>query len=68
MELSKPLFSKQNLGLHGLRAGGASTCATNKVSDRMISKHGRWISEKARDGYIRPTLEEQLEVTKSLGL
>ena len=68
LELTKPLFPKQNLGLHGLRAGGASTCATNKVSDRMISKHGRWISEKARDRYIRPTLEEQLEVTKNLGL
>ena len=68
LELASPLFPSHNLGLHGLRAGGASACASNKVSDRMISKHGRWISEKARDGYIHPTLKEHLEVTKSLGL
>ena len=68
LEFTKPLFPRCNLGLHGLRAGGASMCATNNISDRLISKHGRWISDKARDGYIRPTLSEKLMVTKKLGL
>ena len=55
-------------GLHSLRSGGASAAANNGVSDRMISKHGRWKSEKGRNTYIKDNLEKRLEVTQSLGL
>ena len=68
LKFTKSLFPGHNLGLHGLRAGGASMSASNNTSDRLISKHGRWLSEKARDGYIRPTLNEKLFVTRNLGL
>ena len=53
---------------HSLRAGGASSAAENGVPDRMISKHGRWKSEGARNGYIRDSLENRLSVTQNLGL
>ena len=68
LKFTEPIFPGHNLGLHGLRAGGASTSSSNNVHDRLISKHGRWRSDKARDGYIRPTLQEKLFVTKNLGL
>ncbi|XP_066915915.1 integrase/recombinase xerD homolog [Clytia hemisphaerica] len=55
-------------GLHGLRSGGASAAANNGVSDRLISKHGRWKSEKARDGYIKDSMATRMSISKSLGL
>ena len=51
LELAQPLFPDTSLGLHGLRAGDASLAAENNVSDRLISKLGRWSFERARDGY-----------------
>ena len=39
--------------LHSIRAGGASAAANNGVKDRMFKRHGRWISDSAKDGYIK---------------
>ena len=55
-------------GLHSLRSGGASAAANSGVPDRMISKHGRWKSEKGRNTYIKDSLEKRLIVSQSLGL
>ena len=38
-------------GLHSLRIGGASAAANKDLPDRVIKKHGRWKSEKAKDTY-----------------
>ena len=57
-----------NISPHSLRAGGASSAAENGVPDRMISKHGRWKSEGARNGYIKDSVENRLSVSKNLGL
>ena len=57
-----------NISPHSLRAGGASSAAENGISDRIISKHGRWKSENARNGYIKDSLPNRLSVTKNLGL
>ena len=61
-------FPNVNLGLHSMRSGGASAAAKHNVSDRLISKHGRWASVKSRDGYIKDSVENRLHVTKNLGL
>lgn len=58
----------KNFGLHSLRAGGASAAAENGVPDRLISKHGRWKSERARNGYIHDTVFNRNRVSQSLGL
>ena len=58
----------KNLSTHSLRAGGASEAACNKVSDRLISKHGRWKSTRARNGYIKDNLQNRLSITRNLGL
>ena len=53
-------------GLHSLRSGGASLAAYNGVSDRLFKRHGRWKSDRAKDGYIKDRLESLLSATKNL--
>ena len=55
-------------GLHSLRAGGASAAANAGIPDRWFKWHGRWLSENAKDGYIKDKLEDRLRVTRNLGL
>ena len=38
-------------GLHILRSGGASAASNALVPSHLISKHGRWSSDKARNAY-----------------
>lgn len=57
-----------NLGLHSLRAGGASAAANAGIRDRYFKRHGRWKSENAKDGYVADSLEARLSVSRSLGL
>ena len=53
---------------HSLRAGGASMAIQNGISERPVSKHERWRSERARNGYILDSKESRLCVTRALGL
>ena len=55
-------------GLHSLRAGGATVAANLGVKDRLFKKHGRWKSEKVKDGYVHESIQVKLTVTKNLGL
>ena len=55
-------------GLHSLRIGGASAVANNDLPDRVIKKHGRWKSEKAKDTYCREDIQHQLLVTLNIGI
>ena len=54
--------------LHSLRSGGASAAANAGVPDRWFKRHGRWLSENAKDGYVKDKLEDRFSVTRSLGL
>lgn len=57
------------LGIHSLRASGASVAANAEgVTDRCLKRHGRWKSETAKDGYIEDSLEKKLFITKQLKL
>ena len=44
--ISEITATPENFGLHSLRSGGASAAASNSISNRLISKQGRWSSEK----------------------
>ena len=55
-------------GFHSLRSGGATSAANNGVKDRLFKRHGRWSSDKAKDGYIKDSLLERLHVSQCLGL
>ena len=58
----------KRFGLHSLRSGGASAAANNGVSDRLFKRHGRWKSDKAKDGYVEDSLKSLLSVSSKLGL
>ena len=49
-------------------AGGASAAAENMVNERLISKHGRWASDRARNMYSEDSLNNRLSVSKNLGI
>ena len=59
---------RQDYGLHSLRAGGASAAANAQVTDRLFKRHGRWKSDKAKDGYIKDNIVSLLSVSLSLGI
>lgn len=54
--------------LHSLRSGGATVAANKGVKDRLFKRHGRWLSDSAKDGYVKDDLNERLSVSLSLGL
>ncbi|CAG2187381.1 unnamed protein product [Mytilus edulis] len=54
--------------LHSLRSGGVSAAANNKVPDRLLKVHGRWATDRAKDGYIKDSIEQKLLVSLNLGL
>ena len=53
--------------LHSLRSGGTSAAANRGISDRMLKRHGRWVSD-AVNGYVKDSVEERLKVSRSLGI
>ena len=61
-------LDSKKFGLHSLRSGGATAAANSNVKERMFKRHGRWRSEKAKDGYVLDSLEEKLAVTSVLGI
>jgi hypothetical protein len=61
-------LDKTKFGLHSLRAGGASAAANSNISDRLFKRHGRWKSDKAKDGYIKDNVEALLSVSRALGV
>jgi hypothetical protein len=50
-------------GLHSLGSGGASSGANHGVSDRSLKMHGRWVTDRSKDGYIKDNLESQMAVS-----
>jgi integrase len=61
-------LDKKNFGLHSLRSGGATAATAADINDRILKKHGRWKSDKAKDGYVKENLFEKLSVSKNLGI
>ncbi len=48
--------------------GGATAAENAGVHDRMFTRHGRWVSENAKDGYVKDNLDSRLLVSQSLGI
>ena len=61
-------LNKKSFRLHSLRAGGASAAANANINDRLFKRHGRWKSDKAKDGHVKDNVESLLSVSKSLGI
>ena len=61
-------YDPDKFGLHSLRAGGATAAANNGVPDRLFKRHGRWKSDKAKDGYVEDSAKHRLTVSQQIGL
>ena len=57
-----------DIGLHSLRAVGASAAANANVNERCWKRHGRLKTDSAKDSYDADSLESRLSVSKSLDL
>ena len=53
------------ISLHSLRAGGTTAAANSGINDRLFKRHGRWLSENAKDGYVKDNFQSLLSVSKS---
>ena len=58
-KLEKLGFCAAEISPHSLTAGGAKAVAEAGVSDRLFPRHGQWRSEKAKDGYVKDSLEKR---------
>ena len=55
-------------GLHSFRSGGATSAATYGVPDRLFKRHGRWRSDKSKDGYVKDDLVQRMLASPNLGI
>jgi hypothetical protein len=53
---------------HSSWRGGASRAANVDLLNCLFKQHGRWRSERAKDGYVVSNLQARLSVLASLGL
>ena len=61
-------LDKTQFGLQSLRSGEATAAANVGINDRFFQKHGRWRSEKVKNGYVHENLRALLSVSKNLSL
>ena len=62
----KEVDAEIDVGLHSMRAGGATEAANAGVSNHCWKRHDRWRSNKSKDGYLADSLECDLTVSKYL--
>ena len=53
---------------HQFRHGGATAASAAGVPERLISVHGRWKSEAARNHYLHDSISRKMSVSDRLGL
>jgi hypothetical protein len=61
-------LDKKQFGLHSLRSGGTTVAAAVGIDDILFKRHGRWKSDKAKDGYVKENIHVRLSVSKNLGI
>lgn len=64
----KEIDSTLNIGLHSLRAGGATAAAGCGVNERCLMRHGRWKCVVSKNGYVEDSIDKRLEISRALRL
>ena len=64
----KDITYVSGISLHSLRARGATAAANASINDRLFKRHGRWLSENAKDGYVKDNFLSLLSDSKCLGI
>ena len=54
--------------LHSFRLGDASAAANSDMPDGLFKRQSRWSSENAKDGYVKDSLAQRLQVSSELEL
>jgi hypothetical protein len=49
-------------------SAGATAAAAAGFEDRLFKKHGRWKTDRAKDGYAKENIVERVSVTKQLSI
>jgi len=62
------LTAVSKIGVHSLRAGGATSTANAGIPDRLVKRYGRWASENAKNGYVKDDFNSRLLVSRSLSI
>ena len=56
-------YDKKQFGLHSFRAGGATVAANDPtLPERLLKRHGRWSSDRAKDGHIKESIASRLHL------
>ena len=50
------------------RLGDASAAANSGMPERLFKRQSSWSSENAKDGYVKDSLAQRLQVSSGLGL
>ena len=66
--LKKPGLSSEGYGLHSMRAAGCTMAKYLGVKERFIKKHGFCKSDRVKDGYTDPTLNDLCLVSQNVDL
>ena len=66
--LKKLELIREDYVLHSMRAGECTMATHLGIKERFIKKHGRWKSDRVKDGYTHPILNDLLLVSQILGL
>ena len=66
--LKKLELSIEDYVLHSMRPGECTMATHLGIKERFIKKHGRWKSDRVKDGYTHSTLNDLLLVSQILGL
>ena len=53
-------------GWHSFRRGGCTRAANKGISERLLKKHGRWVTDISKDKYIMEDLVSRISVTQNL--
>ena len=62
-------LNARKYGLHSLRAGGATQATRHvDVCEELVQKHGRWVTRRSKNMYVKDKMERRLRITLNLGL
>lgn len=53
---------------HSRRRLGFSATAYNEILELLLKVHGRWATDRVKDGYIKNNIEQKLLVFINFGL
>ena len=66
-KLLAPFFSSvSDFGTHSLKSGGASNSAFKKADPELKDRHAGWKNPASKLRYMKRSVEELLDVTKSM--